>query len=408
MKTKWKLIWGGLALSVILVFIVFNLSESIETELLEVKPSTIANTFKEEGTIVPQIEQPIYPLINAKIIELPVKEGQKVEEGQVLAVLDTTDLQFQLQQLQGQLTSIQGEQTQTFKDLELQIKQIELDLAAYEKELERIQELYKMGAATKKELEEAERLVRQTALALEQEKETLRLFQEQESSGGTTRFYTGRIEAIEAQIQHLEYQINQGTLTAPSKGTVANLSGKIGEMAKAGVPLMTVFQEDAYQVEVYVLAEDVTFLEKGMKVNLIQDRKGQEITFPGIIREISPTATERLSPLGLEEQRVKVTVDFTSDTNNRVIPGSKLDVEFTTEKMENQLVVPQTALFPYESGSALWVVRQGKARVQPVTEGFATNEYVVIEKGLEAGDLVILNPQLEGLKEGKKIKNIKG
>ncbi len=173
------------------------------------------------------------------------------------------------------------------------------------------------------------------------------------------------------------------------------------------MPLMTIFQEDAYQVEVYVLAEDVTFLEKGMEVTLIQNRKGQDITFPGIIGEISPTATKKLSPLGLEEQRVKVTVDFTSEAHNRLLPGSKLDVEFTTDKRENQLVVPQTALFPYEKGSALWVVRQGRARIQPVTEGFATNEHVVIEKGLNPGDLVILNPQLEGLKEGKKIKNTK-
>lgn len=67
------------------------------------------------------------------------------------------------------------------------------------------------------------------------------------------------------------------------------------------------------------------------------------------------------------------------------------------------MIVPRTALFPYNSGDAVWVVRDGRARVQPVKTGFNNNRDVVIIEGLNEGDMVILNPQLEGLREGKKI-----
>jgi HlyD family secretion protein len=51
----------------------------------------------------------------------------------------------------------------------------------------------------------------------------------------------------------------------------------------------------------------------------------------------------------------------------------------------------------------LWKVIDGKAVIQPVETGFENDSHVVITKGLAPGDLIILNPQLEGLKEGKKI-----
>lgn len=410
MKSKWKLIWGGLGLILILTFTLINLNRGLETELLAVQPTTIANTFKEEGTVVPQIEQPIYPLNSAQIIELPVKEGQEVKAGDVLAVLDTAELQYQLEQLQGQLLSLQGERTQTVKELEGEIRQLELDLADYETNLKRTEELYKADAVTKKELEDRQKLVEKTKISLNQKKETLQLLkQSSASSGGTNQYYAGKAAAINAQIAQLEYQINQSTITAPINGVVANLNCKTGEPANMSEPLMTIVQKNVYQVETFVLTEDAASLREGMSVSLIlRGNDKEDITFSGKIKEISPTATERLSALGVEEQRVKVVIDFSPPKGVTLIPGAKLDVEFTTEKRANQLVVPKTALFPYKDGTAIWVVRRGKAHLQPVVTGFQTKQETAIKEGLKPGDLVILNPRLEGLKEGKKVKHRDG
>ncbi len=75
----------------------------------------------------------------------------------------------------------------------------------------------------------------------------------------------------------------------------------------------------------------------------------------------------------------------------------------TTHRQEDKLVVPKTVVFPYEKGDAVWVVREGKAAIQTVTKGLETGTDVVIEEGLQPGDRVIINPKLEGLKEGKKV-----
>ena len=53
--------------------------------------------------------------------------------------------------------------------------------------------------------------------------------------------------------------------------------------------------------------------------------------------------------------------------------------------------------------TVLYVVKDGKAVIQKVKKGMETNELVVIEKGLKAGDQVIKNPQEEGLEVGKRV-----
>lgn len=413
MKTKWKYILACAMGIISLVIIIINLSGGLEAELLEIKPQTIANTFQEEGTVIPQTEMPIYALNTQKVLDLPITEGQEVKKGDVLAVLDTTELELQLKGLQGQLISAQGEKTQALlghyktqvTDLELQLQKSQLELATQENNLYRAQQLFEAGALTKVELEEAQKAKDLAEISVIQQEQALKTLKESySSSGGTTQLYTGLVIALEAQVEQLEYQIEKSTILSPIDGTVTDLAIKKGELVQAGTPLMTVFQKDFYLVEVFVLAEEVKSLEKGMEVELLLNNSKGEQTFQGVIKEISPSAQTKISALGLEEQRVKVVIEPYLSEDLKLFPELRLDVEFITEKQENQLAVPKTALFPYEDGEALWVVKKGKAQIQEVKRGFETDKYVVIEEGINEGDRVILNPQLEGLKPGKKIK----
>ncbi|MGI6225515.1 MAG: efflux RND transporter periplasmic adaptor subunit [Peptococcales bacterium] len=413
MKTKWKLIFISLTIFVILGLSLFNLNQGLEAELLEVKPQVIANTFSEEGKVIPEVEQPLYSVDSQEIIEIFVKEGQEVKKGDILALLDVENLSFQLKQLEGQLTSVQGEQDKTIleqyagqiKNQELQIKQAELELATANTNLTRVDQLYIAGGVAKKELEEARNSAETAKVNLEQQKENLRILKESSSPwGGATLYYTGRLEAIQAQIEQIQKQIEKSTILAPFDGIVANLSLKKGEKTQPHTPIMTIFQKDSYLIEVFLLTRDVETIEKGMEVTLIQDQRGNDKIFSGKVKEISPTAVEKISALGLAEERVKVLINISSEEDINLFPGYRLDVEFATEQLANQLVVPQTALFPYEQGYGLWVVEKGKAKIQRVEKGMETNRYVAIQKGLKEGDLVILNPQLAGLKDGKKVR----
>lgn len=167
--------------------------------------------------------------------------------------------------------------------------------------------------------------------------------------------------------------------------------------------MMTLVGAGHYQIESYLLTEDIISVKTGMKVKLIQERKDEDYAFEGLVTAIAPSAVEKISQLGLAEQRVKVTIQPEGEIPE-LRPGYALDVEFTVLQQENKLAVPKISLFPYEDGDALWVIRDGRAEIQPVEIGLKTDEEVVIEKGLKAGEQIIKNPDLEGLEEGKRVK----
>ena len=415
MQRKWKIIFGGTLAVIVLVAVALQAFQGLEAELLEVHPRDIANTFKEEGKVISKVNLPIHALYGGKIIELHVEEGQQVKEGDILAVLSQEELAFQLRQLEGQLRSLQGEEEKTIleplepalKNQELLVEQARQDLETAKANLTRIEKLYATGGASKIAYEEALNAVKSAEINLEMQEETLSLLQKTYSpAGGTNEFYRGRKEALQAQIELLQYQLEACTVTAPVEGKVANLTARVGDLPTPGVPIMNIFQEGNYEIEVYLLADDVPGIAAGMEVALILEASAPETIHSGTVKNIAPTAVETVSALGLAEQRVKVLVEPATSSAGDLFPGYKLDVEFTLDKRENELVVPKTTLFPSGEGDALWVVRNGKAEIQTVKTGFENDREVVIAEGLQEGDLVVLNPQLEGLKEGKKITGI--
>jgi len=362
MKKKWKLILGLILAAAVVVFFAVNNTKGLEAGLLEVQPRSIAKTFKEEGIVVSDQEKPIYATNGGKVKELPVQEGQTVTAGDLLIAFESSELVFQLEQLQGQLKSVKAQHDQ-------QKAEISLD---------KLKQLYEAGAISKKEYEDAQNTV-------------------------NSQYFPGLIESLQAQISLIQFKIDESSIHAPADGIVSALEVKEGMVVLPGTQVMTVFHKDAYRVETYILTEDAARVTPGTKVNLIQDNKSGDIVFGGEVEKVAPSAVEKISALGLVEQRVKVTIRADIPENLDLRPGYALDVEFTIDKQDNSLVVPKTALFPYRDGEAVWLVQNNKARVQPVKKGFENDRDAAIIEGLQAGDFVLLNPQLEGLKEGKKI-----
>lgn len=406
-----KIIGAILVGLVVVVILFYQNTKGLNANVMEVRPQAIASIFEEEGEIVPEVEYPIHSLLGGEIVQLQVEEGQRVKEKDLLAVVDTTELQFQLRQLHAQLKSLRGEEADRYqepsesriKSQELLVEQAMNNLKALEEDFDRMEKLYNEGAVTAKEYEDAKNMLETAKINLKQQEALLILYESSDPTSGSLEFYAGRVEALQSQIDLINYRIEKSRITSPTDGVVANLSIKKGDLINPGFPLMNIFQEDEYRVEVYIPAESASSVIEDMKVRMVQDRKGEDVVFEGVVEKIAPTAVERISALGLEEQRIKVTVKPAPPQNLRFFPGTVLDVEFTTDKREGVLTVPKTALFPYEKGEALWVVKDGKAKVQSVDTGFENDSHVVIVKGLKQGDIIILNPQLPGLKEGKKI-----
>lgn len=415
MKIKWKITLGAMTLLIVLGLIFAQQNKSINANLLEVKLGTIANTFTEEAQVIPEVEQSIYAFYGGKVIHLAVQEGQQVKQGQLLVKLDTKEIDYQIKELQGQRLSLLGEEQQAtqepyeamMRSQQLQVEQAKRQMEIAEKDWARIEQLFSQGAVPKKELEDAANNLKTAQINLELEQEGLSLLHEsQQPPKGTAEFYRGRIEALDSQLAMLQYKKEKHEINAYIDGIVVNLTVKNGQIIDPSQPLMDIFQKDSYLMECFVLTKDIPSIQQNMPVDIIKNKKGQDVMLAGTVTKIAATAVETKSALGLTEQRVKVTIQLDEQKNVHLFPGYNLDVKFTVDQKENVLVVPKSSLFPYKEGEALWVVRQGKAEIQPVTTGFEHNREIEVVSGLNAGDLVILNPHLDGLKEGRRINKL--
>ena len=396
---KWFL-WGVLVIALVAAY-AYSATRPLQADLLEIEPRTIEKTFTESGMVSATWKKDFFSLIGGKVLEVYVEEGDQLAGGETLLVLDTQDIRYQISQLQGQLTSIRGQERQALSgtpeeytgSIAPAIEQVEIQLAAAREDYERLQTLYQSGAVSQTTMEEAERGVRQLEILLTQQKQLLQGAREQ---------FSGLEASLRAQIAMLQYQLENARMVAPESSTVSTVHVKKGAVVAQGTPLLSIFRQGEYEVEVFLLAEDVIFIQPGMEVRVAYKGLRGDEYFQGTVSKIATTAEERISTLGLSEQRVKVNIRLSGDVSH-LRSGYSMDVIFITHREDDKLAVPKTSLFTYEDMDALWVVREGRAEIQQVEKGLETDDEVVIVSGLAAGDLVIRNTRLEGLKPGVRI-----
>ena len=356
------------------------------------------------------------------------------------------EVEQQLQSLRAELESIEGQKMQAetepytaqLEQITLMLQEANRQLEVFKNDYEKIKILYENGAVSKAELENQERAIEQQENIIKQHEKQIELLKEQHTlpegteqyfeglkdsirtqikflerrfaqlkgnaTGGTSEYFESQDKSIEYQIKQLESKLSKAEVIAPIDGIIKGVKIEQGMVIPEAMELFTIFQPNSYQIETMVHMEEVMDINEGMPVKIIMDRRDEDILFSGTIVEIAPSAIETISPLGLEERRVKVTI-VPDEFDVKLRPGYALDVEFTTITEKDVLAVPKTALFPLdENTDAVWVEKDGRARIQPIEKGLETTDEVVIKKGLEDGDIVITNPQFEGLKEGVRIR----
>lgn len=414
LKQRKFVIMGGLAL-LILISIAISNTMPQSVNVIKLHPQDFSKGFTEEGEIMAAKEWPIFNPIDGKLQSLKVENGDSVAKGQVLLEMNTSDLNYQLEGLKAQLRSLEGQRLQNYKSPnEAQIAQqmlliqlAEKDAQTGELNLTRMKALYDAGSIAHVQYEEAENAFEKAKSLLEQQKLGLQLIYEQhQTAQGTELYYNNQKKALQAQINQLDDKISKATVVALQDGIVKDLSLKEGNVIPQGHQIMSVFTNEGYKLESFVLASDALDIKVGSSVEVIQATSSGNKSFAGTIDAVDISAVERISPLGLKENRVKITILLTENSPN-VVLGSNVDVKFTTLEIPDQLMIPKTSLFPYQEGDAVWMIEEGKAKIKPVKKGVENDSQVIIEEGLTDGDLILQDPNIKELKEGKRLKEEK-
>jgi HlyD family secretion protein len=207
---------------------------------------------------------------------------------------------------------------------------------------------------------------------------------------------------LEAARSVLEYRDESGfdnpeqvAVRSPINGRILKVDHECAGPVRTGEPLLEVGDPTALEIEVDVLSADAVKIKPGMMV--LFDRWGGEGLLEGRVRIVEPVGFTKVSALGVEEQRVLIISDFTSDAAlwQRLGDGYRVEASFILWHRDDVLQVPAGSLFRYRDGWALFAVTNGRAERRLVKVGQRNGVVAQILDGINEGDTVINHPSDE-------------
>ncbi len=285
------------------------------------------------GTLIAKSQVNVMPKTSGRILELRVEEGSRVRKGETIAVLETPELGWQLQQQKSALISAEANRDQA------------------EDNLSRMRELATEGVISQQQLKAAET---------------------------QAKVASSQVKQAKAAISLMESQLANATITSPISGVVIAKGLDVGAMAGPSTSIVTVAQAGSLQAKLPVAERDLGLVREGGRVTVTSVALPGE-AFVGRISEIAPM---------VDPQTRLITVKVDLAQTGRLKVG--MNVNGTVAgPTQNVLAVPGTAILTDGAEQIVYLATGGKAERVVVTTGLRSGELVEVTSGLQPGAPVI-------------------
>lgn len=209
---------------------------------------------------------------NGEIISMNVKEGEQVNEGDVIALVDVEKLVFQKEQA---LAGI-GEIDVNSANAKEAISQAEENFENMKKRYQRIKTLYEQGSTTQQQMDDIETQYKATRTALTSARNGLKALNMKK-------------QQLDAQLKLIELQISDGTIDAPVSGVIVDKFVERGEVVALGLPVVSLVNLDELWVKLYVVETQLGHVKLGESADITIDSHPEKV-FKGTVVWISPQA----------------------------------------------------------------------------------------------------------------------
>lgn len=219
------------------------------------------------------------------------------------------------------------------------------------------------------------------ALAEANLKRTQALHAKKLASGADLDVATAQAAQSKAALEIARANLDKAVIRSPIEGQVTHVTGKVGELASPGIPLLEVVSIQSVEVQTDVPESDVSLLEIGSPVRVeLEAYAGRR--FEGTILEVGLVAnpTTRTFP-------VKVQLE----NDERLLrPGMLARVTLVRQQYQDVVLVPRDAILDEVDGKSVYVVQGDKAQRRPVRLGPTRGRLAMVREGLRAGDKLIV------------------
>lgn len=440
MKKLLKYIWVLVIVLVIVAGAVYKRFVPVEVEMADVTHGAVEEVVEEEARTQLHTERIVTTEQSGTVARVTLEVGDEVAKGQPITTVDDTDLRLLAQRSRASVEEIEGrlagvdvplpkpsEIARAEKSVQQAREQMEAlkarkaaaqaELTLAKEELDRTRDLKTRDVTSLQafqsaqrnhdvavgNLQAAENELAAAGTAVQVAVLQVRVLQESMSDTAHLRkVYGAQLEQTRKEIELIDRQIQKSVVTSPVDGIVTEKYLDSEQYAQSGQPLVKVGVMDSIEIRADILSDEIGRVAVGQVVHLAGPAmRGRRVD--GLVKKVYPAGFEKISSLGVRQQRVTVLVEF-DNTQLGLRPESELDVEIVVDKADDAVLVPSAAVIAASQGQAVFVVREGEARLQPIEIGLRGKDTYQVTEGLVEGDRVIVRPPTD-LQEGARVKS---
>ncbi len=309
------------------------------------------------GTVTASNTATVKARVDGQLVKINFRETQLVKTGDVLAEIDPRPFQIQLDQVRGQL----------LKDQAL--------LSAAQVDLDRYRALLAKDSIARQQVDTQEALVRQ---------------------------YQGVVDADKAQEANARLQLGFTRITAPAPGRLGLRQVDVGNMLRSSdsTGLVVITQTQPIHVVFAIPADSIASVvpqqQKGTPLKLeIWNSDGKILLGEGHLISID-------NQIDVATSTVKLKAEF-ANRDNTLFPNQFVNVRLKVDQRRHSLLLPTAAIQRNPQGPFVYRIDEERTvNPRPVRLGPTGNDQVIIEDGLQAGDLVVLDGA-DRLRPGAKV-----
>jgi len=406
---------SGMALAIYLAVLKTTAPLDINALTVPVQEKNLTVRITESGTVVPIQTVNLSPKAAGRIAQLYVEQGDTVKSGQVIARMESRDIQAQrvqakayLAQTQARLKELQaGNRPEEIAQAQANVVQNQAQVADAQARLNlaharvvRNQALASEGAISRDQLDAVLNEERSASANLERTQANRQDAQQrlQLLRKGTRPEQIAQAAAAVAEakgrLQAIEVQEEDTLVRAPFSGVVTQKYAAVGAFV---TPTTTASStSSATSTSIVALANGLEVLAKVPEVDLSQIKLGQSVeivadaypdkTFLGQVRLIAPEAVVQQDVTSFE---VRVAIK-----TGRELLRSRMNVDatFLGKQLNHALVIPTVSVVTQQGQTGLLVPdKNGKAQFRPVTLGSSIGNQTQILKGVKPGERIFVD-----------------
>ena len=383
---------GGALLAAIVAGLMPHALE-VEVEAARMGPLTV--TVLEEGKTRIRHRYIISPPVAGYLNRVSLRPGARLEGGKtVVATIQPQPAAFLDPRARAEAEARVNAAEATKMQRETQIERASAALDLAQKELARANGLKRKGAISGREFDSAENQANLLTRELHTAEFGLKV--------ANFEFDQAQAALMQSQSPPPE-NAEPYKVVAPVSGYVLNVYEESARMLPAGTQIMEVGDPTDLEAEIELLSSDAVGVQPGAEVSI--EQWGGDAPLRAKVTTVEPGGFTKVSALGVEEQRVKVRVNFVDPIPENRPLGDRFRVEarIVVWHGENVLQIPTGALFRRGGDWMTFLFDNGKARLRKVEILHNNGVTAEVRSGLAQGQRVILHPP-DGVSDGAAVK----